>query len=220
MDHPCTTVDASAEPPLEGVEDLYGRLERFIWWKAHQITDGNRSHVLLGVDDLAGEMFLTLVQCWDRYASQEQITAGDMVRLVMRSCDNTCRSLLRMYYYNRPGELDQVSIDEVWDVAVECDVDAVLESQNRISTFIESLTRREREIVIAILTMDERLVRTAHLETVRRDFVYASPGPLAVNYRLLADALQLDYRAAKSMWYRIKKKWVSFQRNLEKDKDE
>ena len=245
--------EASAEPPLLDAEDLYQRLERFIWWRAHQLTASNRNHVLLETDDVASEMFLTLVECWEKYHKREDIDADAMLKIVRASCNNKCSALIVRYYKrkSRCGDMRQVSIDEILEItelgeiaslsstwedqgqrraggwseidmdkafegASECDVERLLESENRISVFMTKLSRREDEIVRAILTMDERLARRAHLESIRRAFVHPRAGPLSLDYRLVADALHLEYGSAKNLWYSIRRKWQAYQISFEK----
>lgn len=233
---------ASAELPLLDAEDLYHRLERFIWWRAHQMTSGNINHVLLEPDDVASEMFLTLVECWEKYHDREDIDAGAMLRIVRKSCDNKCAKLVVKYYKtkSRKNEIHQISIEEILEIVEnyggwpyrfddqpdmrigtleaisEGDIEALLESQNRISRFIELLTDREAKMVIAILKTDERIARRAHLESVRRAFVHPRAGPLTLNYRLIADALHMAYGTASKTWYSIRKKWQDYQSDFEK----
>jgi len=210
--------EASAEPPLLDAEDLYQRLERFIWWRAHQLTSSNRNHVLLETDDVASEMFLTLVECWEKYHKREDIDADAMMKIVRTSCNNKCSALIVRYYkrQSRCGDMEQISIEEAFDVAVECDVERLLESENRISVFLTKLGKKESTIVRAILTMDERLARRAHLESIRRAFVHPRAGPLSLDYRLVADALHLEYGSAKNLWYSIRRKWQAYQISFEK----
>ena len=158
MSH-CVSVpeEASAESPLLDAEDLYQRLERFIWWRAHQLTSSNRNHILLETDDVASEMFLTLVECWEKYHEREDIDADAMMKIVRTSCNNKCSALIVRYYkrQSRCGDMTQISIEEAFDVAVECNVERLLESENRISVFLTKLGKKESTIVRAILTMDE-----------------------------------------------------------------
>ena len=206
-------LEVASEPPITDAEDLYRRLEKFIWWRAHQMTSGNTNHVLLGVDDVAGEMFLTLVECWEHYKNREDIDADAMMRIVRSSCEKRCNDLMVMYYYSvkRSGDGQEVPLDDAVDVAMVCDIEAVIQSHNRIHSFLQTLKEDEYEIVVALLRMDPRIARTAHLETVRRTFVHPYSGPLRISSRLIADALHLSYYTAQDVWRRIREKWCSFQ---------
>jgi len=214
----CIREEASAEPPLIDAEDLYQRLERFIWWRAHQLTSANTNHVLLETDDVASEMFLTLVECWEKYHQREDIDAEAMLKIVRKSCNNKCAALVLAYYTTecRSGDMYLLNFDDIHETVAEFDVEKLLESESRVSRFIGKLSKKQAEIVTAVLTMDERLIRRAHLESTRRAFVHPRAGSLPLDYRLLADALHLDYGSAKSLWYRIRRKWQEYQTKFER----
>ena len=203
-----------ASEPIADAEDLYRRLEKFIWWRAHQMTWGNTNHVLLDVDDVAGEMFVTLVECWEHYKGREDIDADAMLRIVRSSCDKRCNDLTLLYYYTQKhsGDGQEIPLDEVFDVGVTCDVESIIESKNKISAFLEALDDDEYDVVVALLKMDPRIARTVHLDTVRKEFVHPyGVCPVRISSRLIADALHLSYSTAYKVWRRIREKWFSFQ---------
>jgi hypothetical protein len=208
------TSASESSPVLDSIEGLYNKLERFVWWRAHQFCRDHRHHVLLEVDDVASEMFVTLVACWRLYHEKDGIDEDEMLRIAKASCDNTCRQLVITYYVTqkRAGDALLASVDDVLDLAEECDVERFLESQAKVRAFLSTLFLPQRLIVNAILRMDARLTRRAVLEGIRKKWVYKNPGPIKCNYRLVADAFGLEYDESRRMWYLIRKRWKEHQK--------
>lgn len=87
------------------------------------------------------------------------------------------------------------------------------ESFHRVKRFLRSLTGPEREIVEAVLGMDERIARQAQLVGTRKAFVYKYGGTVTMKASLVADALHLDREECAKLWRSIRHKWRKYERS-------
>lgn len=219
---------------IKSVEDLYQRLHKYIYWLAYDLNRQHSLHILLQPDDLAGELFLEMVSVYRHYQHRKDLDADTLINIVKVSLDNQIRSLIYTYHVTfRKEDARLLSLAQAYpdphyneeaisgsggkggnwetqkptDEYIVPDPELLIESNDRLQDFLHSLTVPEREIVDAILHMDERVARQAKLVGTRKAFVYKNGGTVTLNYRLVADALHLDRKECQKLWGKIRHKW-------------
>jgi len=225
----------TCEDKIQSVEELYDRLHRYIWWLAHDINKDHTLNILLQTDDLAGELFLEMVRVYRHYEDRGDLDADSLIKIVKVSLDNRIRTLIYTYHNTHRAEDSKVlplnviecepSTRDVksnssyggggrqsWyhhptDEYTIPDPQSLAESSMRLQIFLDKLTDPEREIVEAILCMDERVARQAQLIGTRKAFVTKKGGTVSLNYRFIADALHIDRKECQALWGQIRRKW-------------
>lgn len=222
---------------IESVEELYEKLRKYIHWLAYRANRKQDLHILLQPDDLAGELFCELVYVWRHYEDRDDLDADTMIRIVKVSLDNRIRELICAYHWtHRKQEYHNVSLEHAFpddsqdadpgetihqwtpgwtpiDEYTVPDPQELIESNSRIAKFLRCLTAPEREIVEAILCMDERVARQARLVGTRKAFVYKTGGTVTMNFNLVADALHMDRKECQLLWRSIRHKWRDHERS-------
>jgi len=193
-----------AEPAMS-VEELYDKLNKYIHWlAAKKATD----HVLMEREELEGELYEQLVYGW-MYYRDRGLTVGELLAVIKQMLNNRISELkYRFYLTHRSAEKEMMDLDDL-----ECDgppdPEHIVEHMLRFSGFLDTLECGERTIVDAILWPDKRMCDQVRLRTFRRSYVYDVPS-ITIDWKLVADALHIQYAEARQAWSSVKRKWRNY----------
>lgn len=170
----------------EEASELYKDLVRFVHWVAGR--KGVRGHWMIDPEDLEGESWLAVARCIAKYPDKSM----DELKIICRSSITNAVStaLYKSIYTHRRSEMFPISLDDpdMIEVGGTFDLEALVESSERIADIVKRLTPLEIKIVLALLGENERVMMYLEKSRQRCNWVFANP-TITVSPLIVARAL-------------------------------
>ena len=193
---------------ITSVEVLIEQLDRYVKAIAYRKARDNVLSVMLDADDIVNELQIELVICWDYYSGS--VTDDELLKLARTMIGNRLSELIHRYHgTHRQTENYNASLsDLVVDVEDGCvGPSIIVETQERIQTFYDSLSEEEAAIVAAVVDSDHKAMTLwFQVYRMRKTAAYTKP-TVRITPDLVADALHMSRADARLIFKSIQRKW-------------
>lgn len=208
------------------IDDIIAALQDFIYYLAH--TRCTSDTLLMGFDDIVGELLLELVKTF-MYYKDKNLTKGQMLAVIRKTLDNRIGELIYRYFKtHRVVGNNYIPIEQLAEMEDEDDdtlyhpsassidihlevfptAETILISKQGVLQLRSMLSPAAIKVVDAILDGHPMVAEQVRLSIDRAAFVYKSGGTVRIEAWHLADGLAMDVNDIKRAFVEIRKAYV------------